>query len=484
MVPTTAPSFSFPTLEPTDTPIAPPSFEPTQVPIVLEATLQPTVYDTQMAKIEQIEKIKESVIPEDRRGYDLVMKHFGNDTDVWKDKCRVCPFTFVKGKTSEARVDGCVLLATGKVDTMDPGKTTTAVYVCTDKIHSLMLDTEDLLQVGLKEIGAEGRNWESGSTGQHLPGITTIIAGKDLALQGYYDRGFVDPIPSAENDDGTEEIKEKNIEIEEEKENKLEKLENSLHVVNQLSEVPCIFNVNFGMVEEKDSVMYVDVGCQAQFKSNDGALLSCMSLDYKYTECEIPIVAGGEESLKMETVELCQLVLEEELSPSVCSCGSNFGMVGGNVNSDAMWASHGCRGTFLSPDSTRVWVCTGDNIEYTVCKNTDADRHPVRNRLRRNLQEMMALRNSSSGLSEKFNEEIIEKEADSLNKDYENRWEFDPDEIVNENDQIMSLTIASRLVVRTSPFPDVCGGSDLSVATLEREVAEVGVKGKKKKHRP
>ena len=68
-----------------------------------------------------------------------------------------------------------------------------------------------------------------------------------------------------------------------------------------------------------------------------------------------------------------------------------------------------------------------------------------------------------------------------MNKDYENRWEFDPDEIVNENDQIMSLTIASRLVVRTSPFPDVCGGSDLSVATLEREVAEVeetGVKGK------
>ena len=128
MTPTTAPSLSDPTLEPTSTPIAPPSFEPTQVPLTSKPSLQPTVYDTHIENIERLE----DMIPQDSRGYDVVMTFFGNNTAVWKDKCRICPFTFVKGKSSEARVDGCALLATGKVDIMDPGRTTPAAYICTD----------------------------------------------------------------------------------------------------------------------------------------------------------------------------------------------------------------------------------------------------------------------------------------------------------------------------------------------------------------
>ena len=465
MTPTTAPSMSDPTLEPTNTPIAPPSFEPTQVPLTQKPTLQPTVYDTQIENIKRLE----NVIPQDRRGYDVVMRLFGNDTEVWKYNCRICPFTFVKGKSYEARADGCALLATGKVDMMDPGKTTPAAYICTDIKHSMKLDTTDLLQIGFRELGAEGRNWESGSSNEEFPGITTIVAAEDVAIQGYYDRGFVNPIPSAENDDGVEKITEENEESKQNIKNELTKREHTVNVVKQLSEVPCELNVNFGIVEGKDNYMFVDKGCHAQFESNDGALLFCMSLDFRYTECEIPFSAHEVSNMRMEEIEMCRPVLKEELSTSICECGINFGMIDADANSDSMWASDGCRGIFLSPDSTVVWNCLEENIEYTLCKN---GREAGKRARRYLLESASSSSNSSVGVNGNLDEGVIKKEADSLNEDFENRWEFDPDKIVGENDQVMSLTMASRLAVRTSPFPDVCGGSDVSAATIIEEVAE------------
>ena len=467
MLPTVVPSLIIPTLEPTNTPIAPPSLEPTQVLLSPEPTLQPTTLDTEFVKIEQIQKLEENVIPQDRRGYDIVMKLFSNDTSVWKSNTRICPFTFIKGETSESRIDGCSLLVTDKVEMMDTGQSAPAVYVCTDSLHNMRLDTNELLQMGLKEVGADGQNWEYDSANEDLPGISTIISAENIALQGYYDKGFVNPVPSAENDDGTEEIVEENKEKEEEKKYEIKEIQDIVTVQKQLSNVPCELNVNFGVVEGKDNLMFVDKGCQAQFKSNDGISLSCASIEYKYAECEIPLTVQEKENQKIETTELCRPILKEELSSSICACGTNFGMVNPeDADSDSMWASDGCRGIFLSPDNSVVWDCNGDNVERTSCR---AGRRRLKNRRKRNLKEM----GTSEVNEEKIEKETLEKEADSLNKNYDNGWEFDPDKISGENDQIMSITVASRLAARILPFPDVCGGSDISSATLEKEIKEV-----------
>ena len=100
----------YPSVEPTSNPVASPTFEPTQKPVTKAPSFQPTTKEERVQEGEDARDVqaadgsveKLSFKPEDDRGWDLVKKHYGSE--VWGLNTRICPFTFIKGESSEVNI--------------------------------------------------------------------------------------------------------------------------------------------------------------------------------------------------------------------------------------------------------------------------------------------------------------------------------------------------------------------------------------------
>ena len=159
---------------------------------------------------------------------------------------------------------------------MRPGEHAPAAYVCTDSAHPLKLAQQDLLAIGLTDDKEEQES-----------GISTMIIAKNIAAQGYYGAQFTNPAPSAENDDGSEEVEEEKLDEQYALKEKREEKQHSIVLEKQISRAPCVQDDSFGMVLGS-SIMWVEKGCQGKFITTYGKSFDCVSVEYARAECKIP----------------------------------------------------------------------------------------------------------------------------------------------------------------------------------------------------